>query len=409
MLAQRLIGSALFSGSLAAGLAPTRSTSDATITPGPQLELLRKQNDNRYIGWVSWNGLWSSEQCDVGGTYYQTSDFWRCCATTANGCARGDIPIGCISGSLIYPATGSSLSSSLVTWPCTSIFTELTDRSFTICNTVFMYENERDSDPLTNVNCGVSSLNWSYYRVQPSPTTTPVTRSPSPSVRSTPAVSSPTTTPNPVPTPIPQPEEKKESKAWIAGAVVGPIVGLALIGFGAFFFVRRKKSKQAKPQPAVGGAPPAAPASYPQQTYPPGPNSPPQYYPPMQQNNAAPGLVPFGVAKHDSWAGPQSPMTQGSMSPTPQSPYGAPPQQGWQGQNNMQINQAPPVGGQPVYNVPSPSMSPQPGHVLPAQHGADSGMYKHTSETVRPFSSELEGSYAAHGQPEYVNVQPKQT
>lgn len=75
----------------------------------------------------------------------------------------------------------------------------------------------------------------------------------------------------------------------------------------------------------------------------------------------------------------------------------------------MQINQAPPVGGQPVYGVPSPSMSPQPGHVLPAQHGGDNGMYKHTSETVRPFSSELEGSYAGHGQPEYVNVPPKQS
>jgi hypothetical protein len=30
-----------------------------------------------------------------------------------------------------------------------------------------MYENSQDSSPQTNVNCGVSSLNWSYYRVQP--------------------------------------------------------------------------------------------------------------------------------------------------------------------------------------------------------------------------------------------------
>lgn len=124
----------------------------------------------------------------------------------------------------------------------------------------------------------------------------------------------------------------------------------------------------------------------------------------MQQSGAAPGVVPFGVSKHDSWVPPHSPVTQGSTSPNAQTPYGAPQQ--WQGQNNLQINQAPPLGGQPVYGGPSPSMSPQPGHVQPNQYGGDDGMYKHTAETARPFSSELEGSYA-HGQPEYVNMQPK--
>lgn len=184
-----VVSSALFASSLATGLVPTPSTSDATITPGPQIELLRKQNNDRYIGWVSWNGEWASESCNLGGTYYQTGEHWRCCATTADGCAQTDIPIGCISGSLIYPVTGSSLSSSLVTWPwcvgknifldvviiltcpSTSIFTDPEDQSFTICNTVFMYENERDSSPLTNVNCGVSSVNWSYYRVAPAAAT----------------------------------------------------------------------------------------------------------------------------------------------------------------------------------------------------------------------------------------------
>lgn len=49
----------------------------------------------------------------------------------------------------------------------TSVYPELTDRSFTICNTAFMYENKQDSSPQTNVNCGISSVNWSYFRVQP--------------------------------------------------------------------------------------------------------------------------------------------------------------------------------------------------------------------------------------------------
>ncbi|KAJ4363002.1 hypothetical protein N0V83_010120 [Neocucurbitaria cava] len=279
-----------------------------------------------------------------------------------------------------------------------------------------MFENERDSDALTNVNCGVSSLNWSYFRNRPvEATTTSSTSTNSPSTpASTPAVSTPTST-SAIPTLISRPDggEKKESKAWIAGAVIGPLVGLALIGLGVFLFLRRKKNKQAQPA--------APPAAFSQHTYPPGPNSPPQYYPPpMQQNAGAPGMVPYGVTKHDSWAGgQQSPVTQGSMSPSPQNqnPYGAAsPQQGWQGQNNMQINQAPPAaGGQPVYGgSPSPSMSPQAGYAQPGQYGGggggggENGMYKHTTETVRPFSSELEGSsYAGHGQPEQISAQPK--
>lgn len=49
----------------------------------------------------------------------------------------------------------------------TSVYDDPTDASFTVCNTAFMYQNEQDSSPETNVNCGVSSVNWSYYRVQP--------------------------------------------------------------------------------------------------------------------------------------------------------------------------------------------------------------------------------------------------
>lgn len=49
----------------------------------------------------------------------------------------------------------------------TDVYPDPTDASFTICNTAFMYENGQDSSPQTNVNCGRSSVNWSYYRVQP--------------------------------------------------------------------------------------------------------------------------------------------------------------------------------------------------------------------------------------------------
>ena len=69
----------------------------------------------------------------------------------------------------------------------------------------------------------------------------------------------------------------------------------------------------------------------------------------------------------------------------------------------MHVNQVSPIGGQPVYGAPSPSMSPQPGHVQPTQY--DTGMYKHTEQSVRPFSSELEGSHT-HVLPDSGNVQP---
>jgi hypothetical protein len=122
----------------------------------------------------------------LGNTYYQAGQQWACCSTTRAGCAN--MPIGCVNGNMIYSVTatgGSSLTNSLVTraWyvettdnviielqltSCsTQLWTASSDRSFTVCNTAFMYENDRDSNPKANIICGVSSLNWSYYRQQP--------------------------------------------------------------------------------------------------------------------------------------------------------------------------------------------------------------------------------------------------
>jgi hypothetical protein len=175
---------------------------------------------------------------------------------------------------------------------------------------------------------------------------------------------------------------KSKSKAWIAGAVVGPILGLAIIGLAACFFIRRKKNKSHNQTvaPATGSMPPPGATAYQQNTYSSNQGAPP-YYPDMQQNASA---APLGIGKQDGYYGPganpQSPVTsQGS-----QSPYGAAPQQ-WQEH-----------GAQPVYGAPSPTMSPAPQNVQPAQYMASE---------ARPFSSELEGSYQ-HAQPQVINVQP---
>jgi hypothetical protein len=68
MLTQLTIGSVLVSSSFAALLSssPSVSTLAALITPGPQIELLKRQNDARYIGWLSTSGAWESEMCDQG-------------------------------------------------------------------------------------------------------------------------------------------------------------------------------------------------------------------------------------------------------------------------------------------------------------------------------------------------------
>jgi hypothetical protein len=117
MPAKLAIGSVLLSVSLAARLAPTPSTSNVIITPGPSIELLRKQNNARDIGWLLWSGTWGFESCQEGGTYYETASQWRCCPTGSDGCASTDIPIGCVDGNLIYPNTGTDVSDSLATWP----------------------------------------------------------------------------------------------------------------------------------------------------------------------------------------------------------------------------------------------------------------------------------------------------
>jgi len=166
-----VISSALFAASYAKILIPsyTPSSADPTITNAPQVnfELLRKQNDNRFMGWVSLSeGYWESEQCNAGYTFFETSDIWQCCQTTSVGCNLRYIPIGCASGSLIY-SLRSTGTKQIATYACHSIFTDPQFQSYSFCNTGYMYENTQDPDPLTNIFCGTKEENWSYYRQKP--------------------------------------------------------------------------------------------------------------------------------------------------------------------------------------------------------------------------------------------------
>lgn len=167
-----VLSSALFEAIYAnvIALSNTPSSADPTITKAPEVnyELLRRQNDQRFMGWLSLSGgSYSSVNCDVGGTVYQTDDRWRCCPATSNGC---EMPVSCVSGSLIY-SFASTGTLQRGTYACTDIYTGAAAQFWTICNTGFLYENTQDSDPQTNIFCSSESLNWSVYRAKPEAST----------------------------------------------------------------------------------------------------------------------------------------------------------------------------------------------------------------------------------------------
>jgi hypothetical protein len=156
MRSNNVISYAFLSGAYAnVLLQPSPAVSDPMITPAPRIPaaLLRKQNDERFMGYLQYSSgaQWSSEDCDIGGTLYQSGDIWRCCSTTANGCVG---PVGCISGSLIYDFGTTGTYTGEATYACSEVYTDTSESYYSICNTGFLFENTEDSSPQTNVFCG---------------------------------------------------------------------------------------------------------------------------------------------------------------------------------------------------------------------------------------------------------------
>jgi len=170
------------------------------------------------------------------------------------------------------------------------------NRAFSICNSAFIFESFGDPNPKTDIICGPSSINWSYYRKIPETATKSASSSSS------------STSSSPSPTPIP-PERKPGSKVWIAGAVAGPVVGIALIAGIVFFLMRRKKRNNQDSRnsiPQVGGAimgPPSGVQSY--------TDAKPQISPDSFYTQSSPGLNDYF-----------SPQSIGQQPYSPQSAYG---------------------------------------------------------------------------------------
>ncbi|KAF2679926.1 hypothetical protein K458DRAFT_112727 [Lentithecium fluviatile CBS 122367] len=280
---------------------------DPTITAPA---VLPRQLDSFFIGYLEINGTWYSQDCDVGLTWYQDGDYGQCCPETVTSCPA---PTACVQGSQIYP-----LESTTTTIACTENYN---NTAATICNTAFIYASFGDPNPKTDIVCGDESVNWSYYRKVPSTATeiksASSTTAPSPGLIIT-------TTPSPT-----APAEKSKSKAWIAGAVVGPVVGIALIAGLAFFLIRRRKNKKNLPQTGTAsmGPPPGVTDAKPQMV------ANPSYGQPQ-----SPGFNPNDPYNQQGYA-PTSPAPQysqpnaipgqgeyaGAYAPDNKQPYNAPP------------------------------------------------------------------------------------
>lgn len=259
---------------------------DPTITAAA---VLPRQVAADWIGWVKDPdaGTWTSQSCDAGGTWYRSGSYGQCCPDTATACPA---PTACVGGSQIYPLEEASTT---LTIACTSNYNNAT---YSICNTALIFESFGDPHPITDIVCGDKSQAWSFYRQVPASIS-----------------ENPTSTASP--------DSKKSSsgsKAWIAGVVVGPLIGIAIVAGVIFFLIRRKKNKQnnaqqtggiamgpppgvqqysdAKPQlttnTSYGQAPPVVDNSYNQQTYNQGyaqPTSPaPQYQQPYSVPTSPP-------------------------------------------------------------------------------------------------------------------------
>lgn len=183
----------------------------------------------------------------------------------------------------------------------------------------------------------------------------------------------------PAPTGTAQSSTEGGSKAWIAGAVIGPLLGLALIGFVVFFLMRRRKAanenhnmavaSDAKPDPSMADQSLMHPSVYygagsPSMTSPMAPGSPPvgKYY-----QGEPPSAVTSTPSPVNGYMNPQQGMYQqqaaygGAPYPPQQGQY--PPQQ--HGQYSPQPSQYSPQPYPAQYATPPPPMDG-----YPSQHHA---------------------------------------
>lgn len=94
------------SNGLAALIKATSSTPDAMITPAP-LELIKRQDDRRKVGWYQLRQSWKLLECSESLEYCSSKDHWVCCTKTPSVTYPLRIATRCSNGIMTYPAVGT--------------------------------------------------------------------------------------------------------------------------------------------------------------------------------------------------------------------------------------------------------------------------------------------------------------
>ncbi|KAF2498033.1 hypothetical protein BU16DRAFT_525601 [Lophium mytilinum] len=202
----------------------------ACAQTGSTLPPIRSQNPN-LIGYTKYGNSYQPFTCpDPSQTVTSSSSWWACGA--AGGTSIG-IATACVSSTIVYPGN--------VLYTCNPGY---------ICNTGYLYSDLNDQFPLSEYGC-LDGGTTSYYRSLPSTASAESTAATFVSLSatgsailftfgdSTYTLSTPTVGGN-----ISGGSRSPSSKAWIAGVVVGPIFGIAiLVGLGFLIYHLRKRAR----------------------------------------------------------------------------------------------------------------------------------------------------------------------
>ncbi|KAF2754389.1 hypothetical protein EJ05DRAFT_479381 [Pseudovirgaria hyperparasitica] len=177
-----------------------------------------------FVGWYQ-TETDQAQYCDADQTWTSSGNYGHCCATTSSSCAPRLL---CQSQTLMLDAAG-------VTWTCPSSLQ---------CGTVTVFDQWPKSNAKSNVVC--ANENWSAWTMYRHISTTDSSSAPNTIGAGTLSEGQAAPLSQPSGTAFPNDNSdtttSSDSKAWIAGAVIGPIFGLALIGGIAFLLWRRKRN-----------------------------------------------------------------------------------------------------------------------------------------------------------------------
>ncbi|KAJ5485464.1 hypothetical protein N7539_005452 [Penicillium diatomitis] len=215
------------------------------------------QNSPEFIGWQI-DGTKTSAHVipsSVSATWTTKFGHGFRCPKSLSSCDEYEYPVNCENNILTYVSGG--VRHCATTWS-----TYTTHYS---CGTITILGSDTLKDPpATSIGCVLNWSAWTLYRALPTPTdssasTSSTSASTASSALSTPSITPPpqvsttmfsrsSTTSSPTGTPPPADPEPK-SKAWIAGAVVGPVAGIALLAGLAWFIYRQKRRRSDAKRP----------------------------------------------------------------------------------------------------------------------------------------------------------------